>query len=191
MQTQLWPGVRADARADELPGAPCSRSASGEHDRRRLAAQLEHARPDQRAADLADAPADRGGAGEADHVDVGVADEVLGRLRGRAATMLMTPGGKPASVIRSPIAKIASGFGSGTLTTTVQPATSAGPAFWATHGEREVVGAQDGDDADRLLARRGSCRRTGRCRHRPPPASGERSDVADLAERDTARRPAA
>src|SRR5690606_23664540 len=50
---------------------------------------------------------------------------------GPAATMLITPGGKPTSRISSPMAKIASGLGSGTLITTVQPAATAGATFWA------------------------------------------------------------
>ena len=48
-----------------------------------------------------------------------------------AATMLMTPGGKPASLTRSAIAKVVSGSGSGDLITTVQPATRAGAVFCA------------------------------------------------------------
>ena len=51
-----------------------------EDDRRRLAAELEHAALDLRTADLADLLADLGGAGERDHVDVRVGDQVLGRL---------------------------------------------------------------------------------------------------------------
>ena len=45
--------------------------------------------------------------------------------------MLITPGGKPASVTRSAIANSDSGSGSGAFTTTVQPATIAGAVFWA------------------------------------------------------------
>ena len=52
--------------------------------------------------------------------------------------MLSTPGGKPASVIRSAIAKIASGSGSGTLTTAVHPATSAGAVFCAMPGSGKL-----------------------------------------------------
>ena len=54
-----------------------------EDDRRRLAAELEHAALDLRAADLADLLADLGGAGERDHVDVRMGDQVLGRLARR------------------------------------------------------------------------------------------------------------
>src|SRR5579871_3314183 len=59
-------------------------------------------------------------------------------ISGPAATTLITPGGKPASVIRSHIAKIASGSGSGTLTTAVQPTTTAGAIFCATPGSGKL-----------------------------------------------------
>ena len=52
--------------------------------------------------------------------------------------MFSTPGGKPASVTRSAIAKIASGSGSGTFTTAVQPATSAGAVFCAMPGSGKL-----------------------------------------------------
>jgi hypothetical protein len=55
-----------------------------------------------------------------------------------AATMLITPGGKPASVTRSAIANSDSGSGSGALTTTVQPATSAGAVFCAMPGSGKL-----------------------------------------------------
>ena len=70
-------GVRADAGADEhREGRLDVRVA--EQDRRRLAAQLEHAGFDQRPADLADAPADLRRAREAHHVNAGVTDQMLG-----------------------------------------------------------------------------------------------------------------
>ena len=52
--------------------------------------------------------------------------------------MFRTPGGKPASETRSAIAKIASGSASGTLTTAVQPATSAGAVFCAMPGSGKL-----------------------------------------------------
>ena len=55
-----------------------------------------------------------------------------------AATMLITPGGNPASVTRSAIANSVSGSGSGALTTAVQPATIAGAIFWAMPGSGKL-----------------------------------------------------
>ena len=89
--------------------------------------------------------------------------------------MLMTPGGKPASVTRSAIANSESGSGSGALTTTVQPATRAGAVFWAMPG------------SGKLNAHSAATTPTGSCTMRllvsnfmirPPalPANGDRSD---------------
>ena len=52
--------------------------------------------------------------------------------------MFRTPGGKPASETSSAMAKIASGSTSGTLTTAVQPATSAGAVFCAMPGSGKL-----------------------------------------------------
>ena len=67
-----------------------------------------------------------------------------------AATMLITPGGNPASVTRSAIANSVSGSGSGALTTAVQPATIAGAIFWAIPGSGKLNARQRRHDADRL-----------------------------------------
>ena len=73
--------------------------------------------------------------------------------------------------------KVASGLGSVTLTTAVQPAISAGPTFCGDRREREVVRRERGDHADRLLHDQAGAG------HRDDAAAlgpgGQRTEVAD------------
>ena len=70
----------------------------------------------------------------------------------KPGTMLMTPAGNPASMASSPIRRAESGVCSAGLSTTVQPAASAGPHFQADHEHREVPGDDLPGDAHRLAS---------------------------------------
>ena len=66
-------------------------------------------------------------------------------------TTLNTPGGRPARAASSASASAENGVSSAGLTTTVQPAASAGPILRAIIADGKVPGRDRGDDTDRLL----------------------------------------
>ena len=94
----------------------------------------------------------------------------------KPVTTLNTPGGKPASSTRPASSSVEAGVCSAGLTTTVQPAASAGASFHVSSSTGEFHGVIAADDPDRLAARvdqkfgssdRGSSRRRS-CPRRPP-----------------------
>ena len=127
----------------------------GEHDVRRLAAQLQRDLLQVARRGLDDQLADLGGAGEGDLVDV--------RVRGqRRAGRLAVAGhdvdhavGKPASMISSPRRSAVSGVCSAGLSTTVLPAGQRRPQLPGGHQQREVPRDDLPDHADRLAQRVG------------------------------------
>ena len=145
-------------------------------DRRRLAAELERAAGDALAAERRDAPAGRGRAGERDLVDARVAHEQLGHLavggddveHARRQADRLGDLGDHVGLARAPPAT--------TLSTTVQPASSAGAILLAMSG----IGAFHGMIAPTTPT--GS--RTSRP-NPPPRASGW-----PLLEREVSARPA-
>ena len=100
----------------------------GQHDRGRLAAELEAAALDLRAAQRCDAATGARAAREADLSTSGCSTNASLTLR-PAATMLSTPAGSPASAKTSASRKPNSGVSSGGLRTTLHPASSAGASF--------------------------------------------------------------
>ena len=98
----------------------------------RLAAELERDALHGLGGQLAHAPARARGAGERHHVDVGMRGDRLADHRAGAGHQVEHPGGQPGLVDDSASTNAISGATSLGLSTTVQPAASAGATLATT-----------------------------------------------------------
>ena len=148
---QVWPVA---AKMPEIDAG--RRGSSGRHRRRRCWATCRRVRA-RRASicargRLVDLRARRVRAGEGDLGDV--RDARRARCRSRApkpVTTLNMPSGSPASLVSAANSSVLAEANSDGLTTTAQPAASAGAHFQATNSSGEFQAVSAADDADRLV----------------------------------------